>query len=94
MRMSRLFEIAIIITIIFLDLSVESKIFAADLHVVRSHSETQNPRVPIVKMPKGLSSACTAWTDGCRTCGRNPDGVFCSNVGIACQPSELHCIRP
>jgi hypothetical protein len=35
-----------------------------------------------------------AWTDGCRACGRNPDGVFCSNVGLACQASEPRCTRP
>jgi hypothetical protein len=40
------------------------------------------------------NQSCTAWTDGCRTCGKNADGVSCSNVGIACVASEPRCTRP
>jgi hypothetical protein len=43
---------------------------------------------------KGSNAACTAWTDGCRSCGKGADGVLCSNVGIACQPSVPRCSRP
>jgi hypothetical protein len=43
---------------------------------------------------KGPNANCTAWTDGCRSCGKGPDGVFCSNVGIACLPSQPRCSRP
>jgi hypothetical protein len=37
---------------------------------------------------------CIAWTDGCRSCGKNADGVTCSNVGIACLASEPRCTLP
>jgi hypothetical protein len=36
---------------------------------------------------------CTAWTDGCRSCGKAADGVHCSNIGIACQSSEPRCTQ-
>jgi hypothetical protein len=34
--------------------------------------------------------ACVAWTDGCRNCSRD---AGCSNLGIACQPKEVTCLR-
>lgn len=34
--------------------------------------------------------ACQRWSDGCRTCTREG----CSNIGPACQPTELKCIEP
>ena len=42
----------------------------------------------------GPNANCTAWTDGCRSCGKGPGGVFCSNIGIACQPSQPRCSSP
>jgi hypothetical protein len=37
---------------------------------------------------------CVAWTDMCRSCERGADdAVFCSNIGIACQPAEITCSR-
>jgi hypothetical protein len=77
--------------------------FAADLSLVSRHSKTDNLEAPAFKVDanprlerfaKGPNATCTAWTDGCRSCGKGPDGIFCSNVGIACQPSEPHCTRP
>jgi len=37
---------------------------------------------------------CQEWTDSCRTCQRS-DGAepVCSNVGIACQPKAITCVR-
>ena len=37
---------------------------------------------------------CLAWTDTCRHCERgDDDAIFCSNIGIACQPAEISCTR-
>jgi hypothetical protein len=37
---------------------------------------------------------CVAWTDTCRHCERGDgDAIFCSNIGIACQPAEITCTR-
>jgi hypothetical protein len=80
-----------------------STIVAADLAVVPGPSRTQHPSAPasrgnavmrLEEFANGPNASCTAWTDGCRSCGRGPDGVFCSNVGIACQPSAPRCTRP
>jgi hypothetical protein len=76
---------------------------AADLPLVSRDSKTDNLGAPASKVDanprlerfaKGRNATCTAWTDGCRSCGKGPDGIFCSNVGIACQASEPHCTRP
>jgi hypothetical protein len=32
---------------------------------------------------------CYAWSDGCRICTSG----FCSNIGIACQPSDIRCTQ-
>jgi hypothetical protein len=37
---------------------------------------------------------CAAWTDRCVTCERADGKVTCSNIGIACQPEALICLRP
>jgi hypothetical protein len=37
---------------------------------------------------------CIAWTDQCRSCQRGDnDAIFCSNIGIACQPAAITCSR-
>jgi hypothetical protein len=78
----------------------KGSIFAADLSLLPRHSESRSPDASaktesrLEDFAKGPNAACTAWTDGCRSCGSGPDGVFCSNVGIACQPSKPRCSRP
>jgi hypothetical protein len=81
--------------------------FAADLAVIPRHTGHQHPSTvtskPDISKPdtetrleefaKGPNASCTAWTDGCRSCGKGPEGVFCSNIGIACQPSQPRCSR-
>ena len=39
--------------------------------------------------------ACLRWTDQCRICVRNTSGQdsVCSNIGIACQPKNIECLR-
>jgi hypothetical protein len=38
---------------------------------------------------------CLRWTDGCVSCTRNDikDKPACSNIGPACQPTEIRCIQ-
>jgi hypothetical protein len=92
--MTRLFKIAAVVIMLFLGLNLGTDLtFAADLPVVSGHSKV-DAEMRLEEFAKGTHASCTAWTDGCRTCGRNPDGVFCSNVGIACQVSKPRCTRP
>jgi len=37
---------------------------------------------------------CAVWTDRCVTCQREDGEIACSNIGIACQPQALQCLRP
>jgi hypothetical protein len=81
--------------------------FAADLALIPRHighprhgvdtskSETSRPvaETRLEEFATGPNANCTAWTDGCRSCGKGPEGVFCSNIGIACQPSQPRCSR-
>ena len=76
--------------------------FAADLAVIPRHIGHPHHGADISKPDAGTrleefatgpNANCTAWTDGCRSCGKGPEGVFCSNIGIACQPSQTRCSR-
>jgi len=37
---------------------------------------------------------CAVWTDRCVICQLAGDTVSCSNIGIACQPQAVVCLRP
>ena len=37
---------------------------------------------------------CAVWTDRCVICQRDAGVIACSNIGIACQPQPLMCLRP
>jgi len=36
---------------------------------------------------------CEEWTDRCVTCRRDAGKITCSNIGIACQPKAVECVR-
>jgi hypothetical protein len=36
---------------------------------------------------------CAEWTDRCVTCQRDAGKITCSNIGIACQPRAVECVR-
>ncbi|MEA2930755.1 MAG: hypothetical protein QOG38_3183 [Hyphomicrobiales bacterium] len=36
---------------------------------------------------------CLEWTDACRTCLRVANTAMCPNIGIACQPKPITCVR-
>jgi hypothetical protein len=62
-------------------------VLAADLP--KPETKSTSPAERSIFVPPDAS--CVAWTDGCRNCTK--DG--CSNIGIACQPSEVRCLsRP
>jgi hypothetical protein len=74
--------------------------FAADLPLVVRPSKAPHVTAPVSKgeprleeFAKGPNASCTAWTDGCRSCGSGASGILCSTPGIACQPSEPRCTR-
>jgi hypothetical protein len=75
---------------------------AADLPLVIKHPKAPRVTSPISKdnaeprleeFARGPNASCTAWTDGCRSCGSGPSGVFCSTPGIACLPTDTRCTR-
>jgi|SRR5580700_38272 hypothetical protein len=37
---------------------------------------------------------CAVWTDRCVSCQRDAGKITCSNIGIACQPQAVECVRP
>ncbi len=36
---------------------------------------------------------CAVWTDRCVICEREAGRISCSNIGIACQPQAVECVR-
>ena len=36
---------------------------------------------------------CAEWTDRCVTCRRDAGKTICANIGIACQPEAVECLR-
>ncbi len=100
-RGRRMFAAMMICAIAAVAGSRTDEAFAADLPI-GGGVKTVRPSHPTASMPirledfasKPPNQSCTAWTDGCRTCGKNADGVSCSNVGVACLPSEPRCTRP
>jgi hypothetical protein len=53
-------------------------------------SPVQPPNDPAVQaQPRG----CAEWTDRCVICQRDAGKITCSNIGIACQPQAVECVR-
>jgi hypothetical protein len=62
-----------------------------------SEQETSSPPSRIERHVHNYADfdrACTRWTDRCRSCSRDDGGaIACSNIGIACKPAEVECVR-
>jgi hypothetical protein len=60
-----------------------------------SSDAPKNPSELAIQSYGGSDVACTEWSDSCVTCRRNqPGGEYnCSNIGIACQPKNVQCLR-
>jgi hypothetical protein len=65
-------------------------------------STTHTPSESNKSLPKELrvlsdsttSETCVAWTDGCVNCTRVKENQLeCSNIGIACQPGKVNCLK-
>jgi hypothetical protein len=72
---------------------------AADTPVARPPAMLELPAPP--ELPQAASGAstqsgmpgCAVWTDRCVICQRDGGVVACSNIGIACQPQAMLCLR-
>ena len=61
---------------------------------VAADLEIPTPPAPDVSVHRGPPN-CSQWTDECVNCSRGADGdAVCSNIGIACQPRAVRCLRP
>jgi hypothetical protein len=59
--------------------------------VVPDRPATVPPNDPAVQ---AHLPGCAIWTDRCVTCQRAFGRISCSNIGIACQPQAVECVRP
>lgn len=70
------------------DCAIHQTLPSAD--VVPDLPATVPPNDPAVQArPPG----CAAWTDRCVTCQREAGKISCSNIGVACQPQAVECVR-
>jgi hypothetical protein len=66
---------------------------AADAPVASPPAAPELPQAPAgASMQSGIPG-CAEWTDRCVVCQRGDGGIACSNIGIACQPQALQCLR-
>jgi hypothetical protein len=78
---------------------------AADAPVVPPAAPLELPAPPELPVPPELPQAgsgrstqsgmpgCAVWTDRCVICQRDGGVIACSNIGIACQPQAMLCLR-
>jgi hypothetical protein len=77
---------------------------SADLNIPRPQSAPAiyTPTGPTKPAPTERSvfnygasdKTCIEWTDSCVNCARvDGDQGRCSNIGIACQPKKIRCVR-
>ena len=72
---------------------------AAMIVVAAVAADTPVPAAPELPQPPAGASmqsgipGCAVWTDRCVTCQRAGGVLACSNIGIACQPQALLCLR-
>jgi hypothetical protein len=50
------------------------------------------PQASGASIQSGLPG-CAVWTDRCVICQRDAGVIACSNIGIACQPQAMLCLR-
>jgi len=70
------------------DCATEQTLPSAD--VVPDRPATVPPNDPAVQ---AHLPGCAVWTDRCVTCQREAGKITCSNIGIACQPQAVECVR-
>jgi hypothetical protein len=59
-----------------------------------SSDAPMDPSIAILSYGRNDVS-CREWSDSCVTCKRHPtsEDYSCSNIGIACQPKNVECLR-
>ncbi len=63
---------------------------------VSGDAPVTSPELPEATAGASVQSGipgCAAWTDRCVTCQREGGAIACSNIGFACQPQALQCVR-
>jgi|SRR5450755_1521490 hypothetical protein len=63
---------------------------AADAPVIQPAPEP--PPASGASIQSGLPG-CAVWTDRCVICQRDAGVISCSNIGVACQPQAMLCLR-
>src|ERR1700687_2367358 len=51
------------------------------------------PEPPASASTQSGMPGCAVWTDRCVICQRDGGVIACSNIGIACQPQAMLCLR-
>ena len=70
--------------------AAEQTLPSADIVPDASAKSPVPPNDPAVQaQPPG----CAEWTDRCVICQREGGKITCSNIGIACQPQAVECVR-
>jgi hypothetical protein len=70
-------------------------VMAVAMFVAAGAAETPASPAPPPNDPAVQASmpGCAVWTDRCVTCQRDAGKIVCSNIGIACQPQKVECLR-
>jgi len=66
---------------------------AADAPVASLPAAPELPQAPAGASTQSGIPGCAVWTDRCVVCQRAGGKIACSNIGIACQPQALQCLR-
>ncbi len=53
----------------------------------------KSPVPPNAPAVQAQLPGCAEWTDRCVTCQRDAGKITCSNIGTACQPQAVECVR-
>jgi hypothetical protein len=53
----------------------------------------QKPQDPASASMQAGIPGCAVWTDRCVICQRDGGIIACSNIGTACQPQAMLCLR-
>jgi hypothetical protein len=66
---------------------------AADAPVASPPAVSELPHAPAGASTQSGIPGCLVWTDRCVICQRDAGVISCSNIGIACQPQAMLCLR-
>jgi hypothetical protein len=56
-------------------------------------ASTEPTQVPAAVSTQSGMPGCVVWTDRCVICQREDGAIACSNIGTACQPQAMLCLR-